>query len=161
MWPLPASDSGHLIELLNGTDSVRLSGTARLAGADVDRVAPTIGRHDVGERGTVPFRIQLHAISNCRPIFGGIDKNSSYSARGDVDDVIDGPATVREPSRIASEEAQALLAANCGWRNSRVEAEQIRDWAGIASTATRADRWLVLRQDQQIRTRWRGDRNSE
>src|SRR5690242_15409053 len=64
MWPPPTSDSGHLVELLNGTNPVRLPGAACLTRADVNRVASTVGRHDIGERGTVPLRIELHAVSN-------------------------------------------------------------------------------------------------
>src|SRR5579859_3423274 len=161
MWPLLVSNSGHSVKLLNRANAICLSSTARLAWADVDRVASTVGWHDIGERGTVPLRIELHAVANCRPVLGGIDKDPSHGTRRNVDHIVDGSATVGESSRIASEEAHAFLASDCGRRNSGVEAKQIGDWPGIAGTATGANRRLVLYEEEQVRPRRRSNWNSE
>ena len=81
----------------------------------------------------------MHAVADRGAVLGGVNKDSSHCAGSDVDHVVDGPTTVGKSSDITGEEAKTLLACHGGGRNSRVEAKQIGDWAGVTRAATGAE----------------------
>src|SRR5262249_42205460 len=126
-------------ELLNGTNSVRLSATTGLSGANVDGVASAVGRHDIGERIAVPLWIELHAIADGGAVLGGVDEDSGNGARRDVDNIVDGAATVGIPRQVTGEEAEALLASHRSWRDAGVQAKQIGNWASVCRGAAGTD----------------------
>ena len=72
------------------------------------------------------------------------------------------PLMVKKRSRTrTNQEAKPLLATYGSRRDPRIESEQIGDWTHIARAATWANGWFVLRQNQQVCTWVRSDRNAD
>jgi hypothetical protein len=86
----------RLIELLLRTDIVRLSAATLLSRAYMVAVAPVVGGQNVGERGCESAILCVHAIADSGTELNGIHENSRYCAGGDIDDIIDGPAALRD-----------------------------------------------------------------
>src|ERR1700685_2338493 len=106
--------------LVDRANSAWISGAAGLSRTNVDRVAPVVCRLNVGERVVVAFRIHLHAIADCGALLCGIDEDSRHSTCGNIDDIVDGPASVRKSADISCKKAKTFLASDRGWRNARV-----------------------------------------
>lgn len=113
------------------------------------------------ERSAVAHFVELHAIADACAVFLRVDQDAAHCTRGNINDVIDRPTAVGESSVVSDEEAETLLAADCSWRNSSVQAQQVRDRTGVALSTTWTNRRLVLDQQEQVVTRRRRYGNSD
>ena len=99
---------------------MRLTTAALLSGACVMAVATAMGRKDVWERCSIADFVGVNTIANTRTELHRIDEDADDGAGGDVNDVVDGPPSLRESGQITGQEAKTFLAAHWSRRDTSV-----------------------------------------
>src|ERR1700751_2423121 len=124
-------------------------------------IAAAMGRKHVWERCSIAEFVGVNAITNARPELHRIDEDADNGARGDVNNVVDRPASLRKAGKITGQEAKTLLAAHRSRRDTSVQAQQVSDWAPVVRAASWTNRCHVLNQRKEVGTRRRRNRNTE
>jgi hypothetical protein len=106
------SGSGHDRGLLHGTNTIRLTAAALLTGAGVVAVATAMGRKHVWERCSIADFVGVNTIANAGTELHRIDEDAGDGARGDVNDIVDGPPSLRESGKVARQKAESLSVRN-------------------------------------------------
>src|ERR1700747_1409256 len=72
---------GTRVQLLPGADAAGLSGAACLSGPNVVAVTSVVGRHNIWERCTIAFRIELNAVTDQGAELHRIHKDAGHGTR--------------------------------------------------------------------------------
>src|ERR1700751_3579547 len=124
-------------------------------------IAAAMGRKHVWERCSIAEFVGVNAITNARPELHRIDEDADNGARGDVNNVVDRPASLRKAGKITGQEAKTLLAAHRSRRDTSVQAQQVSDWAPVVRGACWTNRFHVLHQRNAVGTSGLQYRNTE
>src|ERR1017187_1721544 len=114
-------------ESVDGTNAIRLRGTASLARSLVISVPSTVCRPFEREGDPQRRARNIHAVAEGRAICLAVDQNALQPAHGDVEHVVSQAPSVGKAGRIAGDEAETLGGGGAGGRNPGVEPEQVRD----------------------------------
>ena len=88
-------------------------------------VAAAIRGKHVRKCGRKTLVFSIDSVAKSCVILCRIGQDSGNRTRGDIDDIIDRPASLRESSKIAREEAEAFLTSHGCGRNTGVEPQQV------------------------------------